>query len=95
MPFVQDPAAVSPFSQQAQQLPLAQTVNIVQQTGASFCEGKADGLHADPIDCLSYIHCVRGTDYRTTCPDGTAFDDKYGVCDYTANVKRCKQNGFR
>ena len=57
---------------------------------SNFCQGKADGLHVDPNDCMVYIQCVIGTEYRTTCPSGTAFDDTYGVCDYTENVKRCK-----
>ena len=66
---------------------------VAQNTGANkpFCESRTAGLHADPHDCASYIHCVGGKDYRTTCPGGTAFDEKYGVCDYTKNVKRCKR----
>ena len=75
-------------------MPSAQSMSSgAQSTGPnkSFCDSKTDGLHADPRDCASYIHCVGGIDYRTTCPGGTAFDEKYGVCDYTKNVKRCKR----
>ena len=70
----------------------AAAVSLVQDSpGSNFCDGKADGLHVDPNNCQVYIQCVMGTEYRTSCPQGTAFDDTYGVCDYTANVKRCKQ----
>ncbi|MEW8544667.1 MAG: chitin binding peritrophin-A domain-containing protein [Candidatus Thiodiazotropha sp.] len=99
VPFLQQ---IQPQPQLAQQVPLAQPNTVPQQTplaqalhvvqeapGANFCDGKADGFHIEPINCHVYIQCVAGTEYRTSCPAGTAFDDKYGVCDYEENVKRC------
>ncbi|KAL8597656.1 hypothetical protein ACOMHN_031591 [Nucella lapillus] len=54
-----------------------------------FCTQRADGLHADPQDCASFIQCSSGTAFHFSCPPGTAFSPAVGVCDNAANVPGC------
>lgn len=104
VPFIQQiqpqvqqsqPVAMAQPNTVPQQVPIAQTLHLVQEApGANFCDGKADGFHIEPHNCQVYIQCVAGTEYRTSCPTGTAFDETYGVCDFTENVKRCTRQGI-
>lgn len=55
----------------------------------NFCEGKADGTYTDPSDCANYIECIQQIEHRGVCPEGTAFDSEYLVCNYRRNVLRC------
>lgn len=66
-----------------------------QVQSTSFCAGKTNGIHSDPLDCSKYIDCVDGREYRGSCPAGTAFDTTYGVCDFTHKVTRCVVNGLQ
>lgn len=56
---------------------------------AFSCDNYAPGLYPDPTDCSMYYECVSGdpiTYHRSCGYDGLVFDERYGYCDWAANV---------
>ena len=44
------------------------------------CDGKADGMYPDPVDCFKYYECSFGNTYHRPCPTGTVFDAATSSC---------------
>ncbi|GFS17185.1 chitinase-3-like protein 1 [Elysia marginata] len=70
---------------------------LLQGGGAdsNFCQGKSDGLHANPNDCSKYYTCHVGITYEHTC--GTlVFNSAPSIlsCDFPHNVD-CLPGGVR
>lgn len=53
------------------------------------CTGQEPGLYPDPVDCSMYYECSAGnpiTYHRSCGYDGLVFDERFGYCDWAANV---------
>jgi len=54
--------------------------------GEGFCNGKPDGMYADPTNCYRFVQCSGGTPYLRSCAPGTKYDPERKICDYPENV---------
>lgn len=59
----------------------------LMQGCSTFCNGKADGLYANPCDsqCKTYLQCGSGITYQMSCSTGTVFNPTAGYCDWPYN----------
>ncbi|EIT74464.1 hypothetical protein AO1008_04095 [Aspergillus oryzae 100-8] len=56
------------------------------------CETGA--VWADPHDCHSFFECAAGgIPVRKTCGPGTAYNSRFGICDYEEKVRSCHGHG--
>ena len=53
------------------------------------CEGRADGVYADPEDCTAFFECEGNGQQlsRTRCNEGTVFNPNCPCCDWPANYE--------
>ena len=48
----------------------------------------------DQRDCHSFFECsAGGVPVRKTCGPGTAYDSRFGICDYEEKVRSCHGHG--
>lgn len=62
---------------------------------SSDCKG--EGFYRNPDDCSRFYRCVpsftgKFSVFHFSCPAGTVFDEKFGVCNYEWNTKSCSDN---
>nr|AZQ25750.1 Chitinase-3 [Haliotis discus discus] len=57
-----------------------------EQDLKNFCQGRPDGLYADPTSFHRYIQCSSGVTYIRPCGQGTVFNPLTKVCDWPHNV---------
>eukprot|EP00884_Botryococcus_braunii_P020261 jgi/Botrbrau1/6919/Bobra.0215s0001.1 len=50
------------------------------------CQGKPNGLSADPSSCQCYFNCFNGAGARQCCGTGTCFNPANSICDFCDNV---------
>ncbi|XP_051890544.1 acidic mammalian chitinase-like isoform X2 [Pristis pectinata] len=48
----------------------------------SWCEGKAEGIYADPIDRSKYYLCGAGKTLHSMCPELLIFDENCNCCNW-------------
>ncbi|KAM6980679.1 putative chitinase 10 [Aplochiton taeniatus] len=58
------------------------TTTTTHAPGPGFCNGKPDGLHANPDDKTSFYNCSGGITYMTRCAPGTVFSKSCQCCDW-------------
>ena len=46
----------------------------------SSCNGRSDGLYADPANCRQMFWCANGAAFRSACPEGQFFDPEMSSC---------------
>ena len=76
----QDPTTLSPTT--------ANSLFVTDGTLEEFtCEGRDNGLHADPFDCSSFYHCWGNGRYiaRTSCGNNLVFNPNTQSCDWPRN----------
>ncbi|XP_001381999.2 acidic mammalian chitinase-like [Monodelphis domestica] len=49
---------------------------------STFCEGKADGIYADPDDPSRFFECAHGNTVAKRCADGLVFNESCKCCDW-------------
>ncbi|KAL4645983.1 acidic mammalian chitinase-like isoform X2 [Arapaima gigas] len=49
---------------------------------SSFCEGKANGMYADPTDKNKFYECSGGHTYFQSCASGLVFDSSCSCCNW-------------
>ncbi|KAK6819256.1 hypothetical protein RU639_008100 [Aspergillus parasiticus] len=55
---------------------------------------KTGAVWADPHDCHSFYECAAGgISVRKTCGPGTAYNSRFGICDYEEKVRSCHGHG--
>ncbi|CAH1256520.1 Hypp1672 [Branchiostoma lanceolatum] len=59
------------------------TVAVVAMSSSSLgdgfsCEGKKDGIYADPKVCSKYYSCSNGIPYSMSCADGLYYNEDPG-----------------
>ncbi|CAG0882598.1 unnamed protein product [Darwinula stevensoni] len=47
----------------------------------------------DPVNCGQYINCAHGNAYTMPCPEGLAFSDALGACEWPDLVPSCNAEG--
>jgi len=53
-----------------------------------FCKFRQPGIFQYPLSCDQFVNCGAGRDYKLVkCPNGTAFNNEYGVCDMIGNFE--------
>lgn len=52
------------------------------------------GMYADPSDCGKFVNCVGGKGHKFDCPEGLAFNDQRGICDWPDLVERCDAEAY-
>ncbi|CAN7991234.1 unnamed protein product [Ixodes pacificus] len=52
------------------------------------------GMYADPSDCGKFVNCVGGKAHKFDCPEGLAFNDQRGICDWPDLVERCDAEAY-
>ncbi|KAH9361641.1 hypothetical protein HPB48_005206 [Haemaphysalis longicornis] len=52
------------------------------------------GMYADESNCGKFYNCVDGHGFPFDCPEGLAFNDKRGVCDWPDLVERCDAEAY-
>lgn len=55
----------------------------------NFCQGKTDGIQADPTDCAFFFDCANGRTFRESCAPGTVFNPAISNCDMPDAVPSC------
>lgn len=61
----------------------------------NFCEGRPDGLHANPLDPNGYYICASGYTYPMHCAAGLIFYDDCKCCEWPdrpltrAKIEQC------
>ncbi|KAL0181238.1 hypothetical protein M9458_023644, partial [Cirrhinus mrigala] len=58
------------------------TTTTTHAPGSGFCNGKADGLYANPDNPSKYYNCAGGHTYEGSCATGTVFDDSCKCCNW-------------
>ncbi|XP_063813321.1 acidic mammalian chitinase-like [Pseudophryne corroboree] len=48
----------------------------------NFCQGKGDGLHANPLNPNKFYQCAAGTTYAMKCGDSLVFDKICNCCNW-------------
>lgn len=56
------------------------TTTTTHAPGPGFCNGKPDGMYANPDDKTSFYMCAGGITHVRYCGSGTVFDDKCKCC---------------
>ncbi|XP_075911143.1 chitin-binding domain protein cbd-1-like isoform X2 [Petromyzon marinus] len=59
-----------------------------------FCQSKADGLYADPLDSHSFYHCSNSQTYHKQCPANLVFNPAISVCDWPEKVAPVTTKGI-
>lgn len=62
------------------------TTTTTQAPGASFCEGKPNGLHPHPTDCSYFYNCANNQGGAVPCGSGTYYNPVNQVCDWPYNL---------
>ncbi|XP_064458995.1 protein obstructor-E-like [Ornithodoros turicata] len=52
------------------------------------------GMYTHPTDCGKFITCVDGKSFDFNCPEGLAYNQERGVCDWPDLVERCDAEAF-
>jgi chitinase len=52
----------------------------------NLCDGKTDGIYADPGDCTGYIHCNHGQPIKQSCSSSLYFNPVISTCDYATSL---------
>ncbi|XP_051736245.1 acidic mammalian chitinase-like isoform X2 [Ctenopharyngodon idella] len=65
--------------------PLIGHLRSLLNTGAEFCEGRPQGIYANPADPLTFIQCANGRTFVQSCPAGTVFNPNCLCCDWPKN----------
>ncbi|XP_070965110.1 acidic mammalian chitinase-like [Oncorhynchus clarkii lewisi] len=48
--------------------------------GTGFCNGKPDGIYANPDDITTFYMCAHGLTHLNTCGNGSVFDPSSKIC---------------
>lgn len=48
--------------------------------GTGFCNGKPDGIYANPDDITTFYMCAHGLTHLKTCSNGSVFDPSSKIC---------------
>uniref|UniRef100_A0A8C6PGN3 chitinase n=1 Tax=Nothobranchius furzeri TaxID=105023 RepID=A0A8C6PGN3_NOTFU len=60
--------------------PTTTTTTTTHAPGPGFCNGKPDGLYANPDDRTSFYMCAGGVTHIRHCGNGSVFDDSCKCC---------------
>lgn len=53
------------------------------KVGPDFCKDKSNGDYSDPSNSCGYVTCSNGITYQRDCPDGLAWNNQGGYCDFS------------
>lgn len=68
--------------------PTTTTTTTTHAPGSGFCNGKPDGLYANPDDKSTFYMCAGGVSHLRPCGTGSIFDDSCKCCVWPWGVKR-------
>ncbi|XP_062272622.1 acidic mammalian chitinase-like isoform X1 [Scomber scombrus] len=60
--------------------PTTTTTTTTHAPGPGFCNGKPDGLYANPDDKSTFYMCAGGVTHKRPCGTGSVFDDSCKCC---------------
>ncbi|XP_076012654.1 chitinase-3-like protein 1 [Genypterus blacodes] len=60
--------------------PTTTTTVTTHAPGSGFCNGKPDGIYANPDDKTTFYMCAGGITHLSRCGSGSVFDDKCKCC---------------
>ena len=60
--------------------PTTTTTTTTHAPGSGFCNGKPDGLYANPDDRTSFYMCAGGITHVRYCGSGSVFDESCKCC---------------
>lgn len=59
--------------------------------GTSFCQGKSDGMHPDPLNCAAFYNCHANAGSSTSCGAPLLYNPDNKACDWSSSLSTTRK----